>query len=84
MASNIRSTYQAQLPFQHLYTNSKQQILAKYWIESVLGYRLPSNDLSCLKDGIILYKIIQALISHHFLPTDYQVKSNAQQPVSRG
>ena len=59
MSSISRPLYQAQLPHQHLYTISKQSLLAKYWIESILGLRLPSNDLYyCLKDGFILYKSV--------------------------
>jgi hypothetical protein len=60
MSSNSRSLYQAQLQHQHLYTISKQQLLAKYWIESILNIKLPNNDLhDCLKDGLILCKSVQ-------------------------
>lgn len=56
-----RSTYQPQLRQSHLYSStiSKQHVLAKYWIESILGHRLPSNDLQvCLKDGYYLCRSV--------------------------
>lgn len=51
-----RSIYQPQLRQPHLYNSTiSKHVLAKYWIESILGHRLPSNDLySCLKDGYYL------------------------------
>ncbi|KAI7899271.1 kinase-like domain-containing protein [Cokeromyces recurvatus] len=59
------------------YTHSKQQLLAKYWIESILNIQLPSNDLyTVLKNGEILYKIVQFLVDQNQLPNSYPITTN--------
>lgn len=78
MSSFARSTYQPQLGQRHLHgcEHSKQHVLAKYWIESILGHRIPSNNLYvCLRDGFYLCKIIHSIQNlptqdTHQLPED--------------
>ncbi|KAL9554448.1 hypothetical protein PS6_003398 [Mucor atramentarius] len=64
---------------------TKQPLLAKYWIESIVGFRLASNDLYyCLKDGFILCKVIEFLVHHGQLPDNYDIfDDNGKRPKDR-
>ncbi|KAK4511656.1 uncharacterized protein ATC70_012873 [Mucor velutinosus] len=64
---------------------TKQPLLARYWIESIVGFRLVSNDLYyCLKDGFVLYKIVEFLVQHGQLPDNYNIlNDNDKRPQDR-
>ncbi|KAI8047561.1 uncharacterized protein B0P05DRAFT_359846 [Gilbertella persicaria] len=76
------SLHQAQLSHENLYTYAKQKMLAKYWIETITGQQLPSNDFSCLKDGVALFEIARILLSHNKDPLDLNIENDPRARIA--